>query len=487
VRWPRCTFRGFLILGIIALTNGCSDDSPVTSPEDGPMISDVQVEMNPHNNLSMLVSFDASNVDEVRVRYTRAGGSAEFTPWVPATESSMQLATLGLEPLTTYEHVVEGRNSASDVESEAVEETTGDLPDFLRDSVSMDVVQGTPTPGWTTMGLRTAGWVIAFDDSARIRWYRKFDGIVLDAHQHPNGHFTTFLGASTGAQPTYGYFAEYTPDGTIVARHQATAPLYTDGHELVLSEGEDGWDAHLFSYDIRRSDLTAMGGPADVLLAGHQILRFDPSGQVTFSWNSWDHFVVEDWIEEPLSLINNTNSDWDHPNSLDIDLDGNYIVSFRNLGEISKIDYRTGEVIWRMGGRNNQFLFVGDEPFGLTSGQHCVRVLDNGHLLVYDNGLRHTPPETRIVEFEVDAVSTPMTVTRVWQYRHAPAVYTPFTGAVQRLDNGNTFIGYAGVSKVVEVDAGGDVVWEADIKIDGATFAEYRMNKVPSLYEYIRP
>ena len=93
----------------------------------------------------------------------------------------------------------------------------------------------------------------------------------------------------------------------------------------------------------------------------------------------------------------------------------------------------------------------------------------------------------RIVEFAIDADAVPKTATRVWQYRHFPAVYTGFTGAVQRLQNGNTFIGYAGVSKVVEVDAAGNVIWEADIQIDGEIFADYRINKIPSLYEYIRP
>lgn len=464
---------------------GCSDDKADPSAPDVARVSNVRVEPNPHNNLSLLVSFDPSNVAEARVRYTRTGGAPEYTPWIAVDASPVRIATLGLEPGTTYEHVVEARTAGTEVTSEAVEATSGDLPDFLKNSVAMVVLQGAPTPGWTTMGLRTQGWAIAFDSSARIRWYRQFDGFALDASQKPNGHFVTFLGESSGHQPTYGYFAEYTPDGTIVGRHQATGLLYTDGHELLVTAGADGFDAHLFSYDLRRTDLTAMGGPADALLAGHQILRFDSRGQLTFSWNAWDHFVIEDWVEEPLSLINRPNCDWDHPNSLDLDLDGNYVASFRNMGEITGIDSRTGEVLWRLGGRNNQFTFVGDAPFGLFSGQHSVRVLDNGNLLIYDNGLRHTPPETRVVEFALDRQA--MTATRVWQYRHTPAVYTPFTGAVQRLDNGNTFIGYAGVSKVVEVDPNGDVVWEADIQIDGATFGDYRINKTPSLYEYIRP
>src|SRR2546426_3251407 len=105
------------------------------------------------------------------------------------------------------------------------------------------------------------------------------------------------------------------------------------------------------------------------------------------------------------------------------------------MGEITKIDRRTGELIWRLGGRNNQFAIV-DDPLGGFSSQHSVRVLDNGNLLLYDNGLRHTPPESRAVEYRLD-VST-RTATMVWQYRRVPAVFTPFLGSVQRFQNGNT-------------------------------------------------
>ena len=38
-----------------------------------------------------------------------------------------------------------------------------------------------------------------------------------------------------------------------------------------------------------------------------------------------------------------------------------------------------------------------------------MRVLGNGNLLLFDNGLRHDPPETRAVEYRLD--TTAMTAT----------------------------------------------------------------------------
>ena len=44
-------------------------------------------------------------------------------------------------------------------------------------------------------------------------------------------------------------------------------------------------------------------------------------------------------------------------NAIDIDFDGNFLISSRGLDEITKIDRFTGDVIWRWGGCQNQFNF----------------------------------------------------------------------------------------------------------------------------------
>src|SRR5207249_10804467 len=86
------------------------------------------------------------------------------------------------------------------------------------------------------------------------------------------------------------------PDGTIVRVYTAGAPYYTDNHELVGTMTGDGVTAaHLFGYDLRTVDLTALGGRPDQLVAGHAILRQSASGVTEFLWNAWDHFSLTDW------------------------------------------------------------------------------------------------------------------------------------------------------------------------------------------------
>ena len=122
---------------------------------------------------------------------------------------------------------------------------------------------------------------------------------------------------------------------------------------------------------------------------------------------------------------------WMHGNALDVDTDGNLLVSFRNLGEITKIDVRTGDVIWRMGGIRNQFTFL-DTPMPAFAHQHGVRRYGAGALVILDN--IGTPTESRAERYVVDEVAARQARELTW-YRSA--VVTQIGGSVQPLPNGN--------------------------------------------------
>ena len=77
-------------------------------------------------------------------------------------------------------------------------------------------------------------------------------------------------------------------------------------------------------------------------------------------------------------------------NSVELDeIDGNIIMSCRETSEVIKVSRVTGEVMWRMGAKQNEFTFINEHPetaprhFKLT---HDVRRHANGHLTMFDNG-----------------------------------------------------------------------------------------------------
>jgi len=127
-----------------------------------------------------------------------------------------------------------------------------------------------------------------------------------------------------------------------------------------------------------------------------------------------------------------------HGNSLALSLDGNLLLSSRNLNEITKIDIRTGNVIWRMGGKANMFKFISGEPFAY---QHDVRQLPNGNLTVFDNhGTPDSPAASRGVEYEIDEANR--TVKEVWEFSPGSPVFATYMGNAQRLPDGNTLLSW---------------------------------------------
>ena len=128
--------------------------------------------------------------------------------------------------------------------------------------------------------------------------------------------------------------------------------------------------------------------------------------------------------------------DYAHLNSVAIYSDTSMVISSRHMDEITCIDRRNGNIIWRLGGKNNMFTFVND-TVGFSH-QHCPRRLKNGNLLLFDNGNLHIPQRSSAVEYHLDEVN--MTATLVKRYYRTPDAFAPRDGATQRLDNGNTII-----------------------------------------------
>jgi hypothetical protein len=139
--------------------------------------------------------------------------------------------------------------------------------------------------------------------------------------------------------------------------------------ELLLELHGGGADAVDRLYPLVYDELRRIAGRA-FRVTGTVVQHLDPAGGLLFEWSPFDHFDITDVDQETRS---GAAVNWTHGNSLDMDADGNLLVSFRSLSEVTKIDARTGAVLWRMGGSRNQFTFPDSGPPFLR--QHRVRVV----------------------------------------------------------------------------------------------------------------
>jgi hypothetical protein len=116
---------------------------------------------------------------------------------------------------------------------------------------------------------------------------------------------------------------------------------------------------------------------------------------------------------------------------------GNFLVSMRNLNAIAIVDGRTERIVWLWG------------PGNLTY-QHDPRLLENGHVLVFDNGIARS----QVVEVD------PRTNEVTWRWAPLSGFFSEIQGAVQRLPNGNTLVTESGPGHAIEIDRSGRIVWQ---------------------------
>ena len=259
-----------------------------------------------------------------------------------------------------------------------------------------------------------------------------------------------------------------------------------DGHEFVcLPNGH----YLVMSYDPQYVDMSKVvpKGFPSVKVTGCVFQELDRNKNVVFQWRTWDYFQITDSYQRLDSIV---SVDAIHSNSMFYDIDGNIIISSRHISSITKINRQTGDVMWRLGGKNNDFTFIGENESNKPtyfSYQHNMRRNANGNFTLYDNGNQHSPNYSRAVEYKLDEAQK--TATLVWEYRHTPDVYGAATGNVHRTANGNTVIGWGmasrtdGQPQMTEVHPDKTIALELSVPTTASTYRvfKYRLPACPAV------
>lgn len=313
------------------------------------------------------------------------------------------------------------------------------------------------------------------------------DGTPYFYERLPGAHTRDFKVQPTGTLTRRVYddlycFVEMDSQYTNIDTIRCQNGYGTDEHELQLLPDHHSF---LIALDYRTVDMSKVvsGGQTNATVIGNHVQELDANHNVVFQWNCWDNFDIKDAVHENLQA---NTIDYIHMNSIAIDYDSNIVISSRHLSEVTKINRKTGKIMWRLGGAHNQFTFVND-PYGISY-QHNARPVPGkpDQYTIFDNGNFHSPSFSRVVEFKIDTLT--MTATKVWEYRHTPDYYTGWMGNAQRLANGNTFIDWADtpLPKAYEVTPAGEIVYQANFALSIPCYRAYRFDwesvvKVPYL------
>ena len=226
---------------------------------------------------------------------------------------------------------------------------------------------------------------------------------------------------------------------------------------------------------------------------GDKIIEWDAeTKEEIWTWNTFDYFNMSDydslggiWFE----AYNTGRFDWTHANAIWFDEDDSAIyLSSRHLNRITKIAYPSGDVLWNLGYE----LGSGDIDCGQDIGfsfQHSLQKLDNGNILIFDNGnlsrefLDQETKTSRSIEIEIDENNNGCQASIGWEYILPEELYGYLSGNTQKLDNGNylsTTIGGGGTS--LEVNQNGSSMWQANYNLSLPDGLVYRAMKIPGLF-----
>lgn len=321
-------------------------------------------------------------------------------------------------------------------------------------------------------------------------WYREVaeEKEIYDFKVLPNGylHYAPFIEPHSfagGGDVTHTIM----DDNYNIIEHIAPGNGYVaEGHDFQLLPNGN---VLLFGYYRTQVDMSRLvpDGYPNALLAGATVQELDSERNVIFQWRPWDHTTFEDYFrgstDDPKNKTPVING-W-HLNAIQLDNDGNIFVTTpqpganlpNSSGWVKKINRQTGETMWHLGGTENQFTFVGvtsAEGIQAFSG-HAFHRLENGNVLIYDNGNTQNTRKSQVHEYRLDEVNK--VATHIWSYVPATMISGSGRGNAQRLPNGNTFIGWGAtggrpIPVCTEVTPAGQVVFE--MKFDNPALESYR-------------
>jgi outer membrane protein assembly factor BamB len=454
----------FLLVGVAVTVAACGSEPVGIDRSLLPAIPSAAVVPNIHNVLSAIVSMRVVRADSVKVRFRASdapGGLDSVTPAVAVTADVATVPILGLLPSHRYVVRPVAYGNGTVIVGDALDLKTGALPPDLPEYTASG---SDPSAGYVLFAA--AQYVVVIDNTGRVVWYRHFpNGAGLNFMAQSNGHYV--LRPPTPVASDVEPWVELDPLGNVVRTLSCASGLQPRLHDLMLER--DG-SYRILCDETRTVDLTALGGVRDARVTGTVVQHIGPTGDLLFQWSPFDHFEITDLdaAERRSATVN-----WTHGNALDVDADGNLLLSFRSLGEITKIDAKTGDVIWRLGGRRNQFEFL-DTPTPAFSRQHGVRVCAPGTLLLLDN--IGDPNESRAERYVLDEVTH--TARLAHSYGSAPRVVTEIGGSVQTLADGRTLVSFGTAGRVEEYDASGRLTWH----IEGNPGYVFRAQRIRSLY-----
>jgi hypothetical protein len=225
-------------------------------------------------------------------------------------------------------------------------------------------------------------------------------------------------------------------------------------------------------YDGVDCDLGPVGGRRDGAVADTLLQEIDVrTGLVRYEWHSLDHVALAESYASARHASMVKPFDYFHINSIDVQPNGDLLISARNTWAAYDVDARSGKVRWRLEGKRSSFALG---PGTRTAWQHDARRQPDGTITFFDNGASPSVhPQSRAIALRLD--SARMTATLVRAEDHSTPLVAGSQGNVQALTGGDWMVGWGEVPYFTEFGAAGQLLFDAHFPSGYESYRAYRL------------
>lgn len=354
-------------------------------------------------------------------------------------------------------------------------------PDLKPPLVQIRTAAHNTAPGYVfiapKMVVAQAGPMI-MDNRGEVVWFKPLNtrGITDFRVQQYRGKpvLTWWRGKVSNVGVGDGWYVIYDTSYRPIAEVRAGNGLVGDVHEFLITKNNTA----LFTvYHRLPVDLSSVGGPREGKIWDGIVQEVDiQTGRVLFEWHSYPQVAIGESYAPPPKAKAGAKAppfDYFHINSIEVEPNGNFLVSARNTHAVYEIDRKTKKVLWRLGGKKSDFKLSAGVRFAW---QHDARRQADGTITIFDNGA--APPVEKFSRVLVVRANTgTMKATLVRSYHHPRRLLAPFEGNAQFLPNGNIVVGWGAWPYVSELSRSGALLFDAyfgDGKPPGKDADSYR-------------
>ncbi|KAJ5337583.1 hypothetical protein N7452_004311 [Penicillium brevicompactum] len=299
------------------------------------------------------------------------------------------------------------------------------------------------------------------DSAGDLVWTQWNSGTTQDfkVQLYKGEQYLTYWQGDT--DDNYGRGSWYMLDSTYTQKRVVTPVGVYDGdlHDFQITSNDT---ALLMIYDPIPVDLSPFGGPKLGWMYDGVFQEVNlETGELIFQWRASDFYGPADSYHPIGDAGYGRTSAYDylHINSVDKDDQGRYLVSMRHIHTIAGIDGTTGETLWSLGGKRNDFADASEGAATDFSWQHDARWRGTNRISLFNNAASNNDDPSAVSRgMMVDLDFEDKRATLLQAYEHPQDMMAVSQGNLQLLDTGNVLVGWGHSAAFTEFSPSGEVV-----------------------------